>query len=365
MSKYKSLFGSAADKLQVMINKSQSLFAPLWYPKYFDVAPPQQNLTYTSIIGSERIEAAASVVDRDGKTPLRDRPGLAKLSGEIPAIKQMLQLKESDYRDYLAIQQTQGVDDQTKLSQLLNLIWDDVKKCGDAPHKRMDIFCLQALSTGVIKINTTTNPDGIVHDDIDLLMNSANKKQGAVTWGTAATATPITDIETVIEDARSRGMSFAKILMSQTLWLKFKKAKEVIDTMQAYFYGPKPGSGLNPIAVTTLDRVNEFMTANQLPVIEIVNESIGVTKDGAITASNYFDPNNCTFVPAGRLGTIKNALAIEKLRPVDKVNYADYNKVLISKWSQNEPFGEFTKGEWNAFPSWETIDFCYILTCVF
>jgi hypothetical protein len=365
MSKYKSLFGTSVDKLQIMIDKSKSLFAPLWYPKYFDVAPPQQSLTYTSIIGSERIEAAASVVDRDGKTPLRDRAGLAKLTGEIPAIKQMLQLKESDYRDFLAIQGTQGVDDQTKLKQLLDLIWGDVKKCGDAPHKRMDIMVLQALSTGKVVINTTTNPDGIVHDDIDLLMDSANKKTAAVTWATAATATPITDIETVLADARSRGLGFAKILMSQTLWLKFRKAKEVIDTMQAYFYAAKPGGGINPIAITTLDRVNEFMTANQLPVIEIVNESIGVTKDGSITASNYFDANNCTFIPAGKLGTIKNALAIEKLKPVDKVNYADYNKVLISKWSQNEPFGEFTKGEWNAFPSWETIDSCYILTCVF
>jgi hypothetical protein len=365
MSKYKSLFGASIDKLQIMIDKSKSLFAPLFYPRYFDVAPPQQSLTYTSIIGSERIEAAASVVDRDGKTPLRDRPGLSKLSGSIPAIKQMLQLKESDYRDYLAIQQTQGVDEQTKLTQLINLIWEDVKRCGDAPHKRIDIMCLQALSTGKIVINATTNPDGIVHDDIDLLMDSNNKKQAAVTWATAASATPITDIETVITDARNRGLGFAKILMSQTLWLKFKKAKEVVDTMQAYFYAAKPGGGINPIAITTLDRVNEFMTANMLPIIEIVNESIGVTKDGTITASNYFDPNNATFVPAGKLGTIKNALAIEKLKPVDKVTYADFNKVLISKWSQNEPFGEFTKGEWNAFPSWETIDSCYLLTCVF
>jgi hypothetical protein len=365
MSKLKSLFGVAVDRLQVMVDKSKSLYAPLWYPKLFDVAPPQLSLTYVSAIGRSRVEAAATVVDRDAKTPLRGRPGLEKLSGEIPAIAAMIPLKQSDYRDYLAIQGMQGIDDATKLNQLLDLVWGDVKRVGDAPHKRIDIMCLQALSTGVIKINATTNPDGIVQDDIDLLMSSSNKKQAAVTWATAATATPITDIETVLTDAKARGYSFDRILMSFTLWLKFKKAKEVIDNMTAYHYGSKPGAGFSPTAVTTLDKINEYLLANKLPYIEIVDESIGTEKDGVITSANYFDPNNATFVPAGKLGTIKNAIAIEKLKPVSNVVYADYNKVLISKWSSNEPFQEFTKGEWNAFPSWETIDACYILTCVF
>jgi hypothetical protein len=365
MSKLKSLFGAAADRMQVMIDNSKELYAPLWYPQYFDVAPPQQSLTYVSAIGRSRIEAAASVVDRDSATPLRSRQGLEKLSGEIPAIREMFALKESDYRDFLSLQNLPGIDDKTKLNQALDLIWGDVKRVGDAPHKRIDIMVLQALSTGKIQINVTNNPDGIVTDDIDLLMNTANKKQGAVTWGTAATATPITDIETVVVDAKARGISFVKILMSYNLWLKFKKTKEVLDTLQAYYYGPKPGAGFNPIAISTLDKVNEYMTANKMPVIEIVDESIGVEKDGVITATNYFNENNATFVPAGKLGSIKNALAMEKMKPVQHVTYADYKGVLVSKWSQNEPWGEFTKGEWNAFPALEAIDSIYILTCVF
>lgn len=363
MSQLKSIFGNAVDRLQVMVDKSKDLFAPLWYPKYFDVATPQTSLTYTSVIGRSRIEAAASVVDRDAATPLRNRAGLEKLSGEIPAIKQMYVLKESDYRDYINIQNA-NVDDQTKLRQVLDLIWGDVKKCGDGCHKRVDMFVLQALSTGKITISTTTNPDGIVQSDIDLLMSSSNKKNSATTWGTAETATPITDIENVVSDAKARGINFAKILMSDTLWQKFRQTKQVKDTLMAFFYGPKPGSGFNPIAVSTLDRVNEFLSATGLPIIEVVNEVIGVEKDGAITAVKPFDEDNATFIPAGKLGVIKNALAIEQLRPVQNVAYANANGVLISKFSSNEPFAEYTKGEWNAFPAWETIDSCYILTAV-
>lgn len=365
MSKLKSLFGAAADRLQVMIDSSKALYAPLWYPQYFDVAPPQQSLTYVSAIGRARIEAAASVVDRDSATPLRTRQGLEKLSGEIPAISSMIPLKQSDYRDFLAIQSMPGVTDSEKLNQALDLIWGDVKKVGDAPHKRIDAMVLQAVSTGKIKIDITNNPDGIVTEDIDLLMPAANKKTAAVTWATAATATPLTDIEGVVNEFKQKGISFAKVQMSYALWLKFKKTKEVLDTLQAYYYGPKPGAGFNPIAISTQEKVNEYMTANKLPVIEIVDQSIGVEKDGVITPTNFFDENNCSFIPAGKIGVIKSALDIEKMRPVEHVVYADYRGVLISKWSQNEPWGEFTKGIWNAFPSLEAIDSMAIMTCVF
>jgi len=35
--------------------------------------------------------------------------------------------------------------------------------------------------------------------------------------------------------------------------------------------------------------------------------------------------------------------------------------VLISKWSDLEPFGEFTKGQANAFPVFNDVDSIYIL----
>lgn len=237
MSKLKSIF-PAADQIQLMIDASKARYAPLWYPQYFDVAPPQQSLTFTTVIGRSRIEAAASVIARGAKAPLRSRAGLEKLNGEIPPISQMFHLDEMDYRDYLSIQGAQGVSEEVKRAQMLDLVWGDVKRAGDAPHKRMDAICLMAVSTGVVKINVTNNPDGAVMVDVDLLMSAENKKQAAVTWATKETAKPITDIEAVIDHARGRGISFAKMLMTKSLWQRFKVAKEVVDTMTAYFYGP-------------------------------------------------------------------------------------------------------------------------------
>lgn len=364
MTKLKSIFGAYAERMQVMIDNSQARFAPTWHKQYFPFAPAQQSLSFVSAIGRARIEAAASVVDRDAGTPLRSRQGLEKIQGDIPAIKEMFKMKESDYRDWMTMQAI-GVDDQTKKTQLLDFMFNDVKKVGDSAHKRLDMFCLEAVSTGKISLSIDNNADGLVlSNPVDLLMPSTNKIDSAVSWATSASATPISDIEGVVLSAANRGISFEKMLMSKSLFLKFKKAKEVVDTMTAYFYGTKPGSGFNPSAVTTLDNINEFLMANQLPMIELVDMPVGVEKDGVISTIRPFNENNVSFIPTGPLGEIKNAIAIEQIKPVGDVAYASFDRAWISKWSENEPFGEWTKVELNAFPAFTAIDSVYILTAV-
>ncbi|SEV88873.1 Phage major capsid protein E [Chitinophaga sp. YR573] len=364
MAKLKSIFGAYADSMQLMIDRSQDRFAPTWFPSVFGWAPPQVSLTYTSILGASRIEAAASVVSRNSSTPLRARGELSKLSGAIPAIKEMFNMTEDDYRDFLTMQSMQ-VSDTVRRDQMLDLIFNDVLKVGNAAMKRIDYMVLEGLSTGKVSLTTLNNPDGVILTQaLDLLMPPGNIKQSAVTWDTAASATPITDIQTVKKAAQDAGRSIDRILMSDVLWMKFIKTKEVIDTMLSFLYGPKAGSGLNPVAVTTLDRVNEFLSANRLPVIEIIDQVVGIEKDGIITPMRPFNEDNAVFVPSGPLGTIKNAIAIEQVKPVAGVSYASYQRALISKWSANEPYGEWTKSELNAFPSFDTIDGIFLLNAV-
>jgi hypothetical protein len=365
MSKFKSIFGEYASNLQLVIDSKLNSFAPTWYPKYFGWSPTQQSLTFQSAIGRARIEAMASIVNRDSTTPLRSRQGLEKLSGEIPAIKEMFKMQESDYREFLSLQ-NMPVDDNTKRIQLLDFLFGDVKKVGDAAHKRLDAMALEAISTGFITVTVGNNPDGLVLTSaVPLGMPPENFVQSPFTWANPTTATPISDIETVNQLAFEKGIGLEKVLMSMALFRKFKKAKEVLDTLQAFYYSSKPGGSFNPVAITALDKVNEALQAQGLPYIEIVNEATGIEKDGSITVFRAFNENNAVFVPGGQLGTIKNALAIEQFRPVTQVGYGNYNRAVISKWSENEPFGEWTKVELNAFPAVEAIDSMYILTASF
>jgi len=358
MSKLISVFGTYATKLQMVIDTSLDKFAPTWFQKYFGWGVIQTTLTYTSVIGKSRIEAAASVVDRDSPAPLRSRAALDKLSGDIPAISEKFKMSSNDYYDFMALQAITGVDDATKRQQLLDLLFDDVKKCGDSPLKRIDIMCLQALSTGKITLDATTNPDGLILSDIDLLMPSGNKVNANVAWATAASAKPLTvDIPTIVNAAQDRGIKFSKMLMSRAKWLEFQQIAEV-KSLLSNFLGFKQAGNM----LVTLDNVNNLLSANMFPIIEIVDEAIGVEKDGVITTIRPWADANVSFVPAGQLGTIKNTITIEQMKPVDKVSYGVYQRVSISKWSENDPFGEWTKGELNAFPALEAIDSIYLLS---
>lgn len=361
MSKIKSIFGPYADQLQVMIDRSQERFAPTWYQRYFGWAPPQASLTYVSVIGRSRIEAAASIVARDSATPQRSRAGLEKLTGEIPAIKEMIKMTESDYRDFMTLQQLNVVDDQTKKRQLLDFMFNDVKIVGDSAFKRLDIMVLQGVSTGKISVTVDNNPDGLVlTESIDLFMPDDNKRNASINWATSASAKPLDDIEAVVEAASAKGYSFEKMLMSRALWIKFKACTSVINALSGFYNISKSSATVS----ATLDKVNEYLQANQLPVIELVDENIGVEKDGKISTIKPFDQDNVSFIPKGNLGVIRNAIAIESMKPVSTVSYANLNRALISKWSENEPFGEWTKVELNAFPAFEAIDGMYILDSV-
>lgn len=348
--KIQSIFGPYADKMQMMIDNKLDVFAPTWFQRYFDWGVSSLNLNFTTAIGRSRIEAAASVVDRDAPAPLRGRNELAKLSGEVPAIKEKFKMTEQDYRNFLTLQQM-NVSDATKKAQLLDLMFGDIKRAGQAPLKKLDIMCLQAISTGYVKIDATTNPDGIILGDIPLLMPEANFIKVTEKWSVPATATPIADIVAEVTRREDLGIMTEKILMTRNTFWKLQKCNEVVQSLNGFFRLPS-----NAKVIGTIEQINQYLEANLLPMIEIVNEVTGIEKDGKITAHRPFKDTSVSFIPAGKLGVIHNSYAIEQLKPVANVNYAIFEKVLISKWQQNDPFAEFTGCELSAFPGVEAID---------
>jgi len=355
MAKIKSIFAPYSDRLQVMVDASQDKFAPVWWKNYFDWGIPRISLTYETVIGRSRIEAAASVVAHQSSAPLRSRDKLSKLSGEVAAIKEKFQLTEADYRDYLTLQNL-SVDDQTKKQALLNLMFSDMKRVGDAAMKRIDMMVLQAVSTGKISMTATNNPDGIVTGDIDLLMPVDNFKKVVEKWSVPETATPITDIKTQVEAGEDAGRSFAKMLMTRSTFWKLQKCNETMSMMAGYFR-----MNTNQKRVGTLDEINEMLTSNGFPTIELVNEAIGVESDGKISVQRPFKDTSVVFIPAGKLGLINCAIPIEQMKPVAGISYATYENGLISKWQENDPFAEWTAIELKAFPGLEAIDRMYIM----
>lgn len=355
MAKVNSVFGAYADKLQVVVDKALDKFAPTWFENYFEWGVPQQTLSYVTAIGRSRIEAAASIITRGSSAPLRSRAGLDKLSGEIPPIAHKFAMREEDYRNYLMLL-NMNVSDAVKQKAALDLLFGDVKKAGDGVMKRLDYMVLEGLSTGQITVTVTNNPDGVVADAIDLLHSNDNKSNATTDWGTSASATPIADIEGAVKTQSDKGNRIAKVLLTPVSWGKFRKCTEVKD-----YFGAFAGKTNNKV-LPTLANVNQFLSEHNLPIIEIVDQSIGIEKDGVITTYRPFSDTNAVLVPDGKLGTIHNALAMEQMEPVDKVNYASFKQALIKKWRENDPWAEFTEGELNAFPGVDAIDQIHLIS---
>lgn len=347
---------AGAERLQLFIDSRNDKFAKTWYKTAFPFSAPQMSLTYVSILGESNVASAATVVDRDSETPLRSRDALSKLYGEIPAIKVMRKMKEEQYREYMTLQEMSNINDVVKKAQALKLIWDDVQYVSDSIDKRLDFLVAQGLSTGKIKLTVDNNPDGVVTDEIDLLLPADQKSTVSVSWRTANTATPIQNITKVVNDSEMLGLTFGRILIDSSTLQVMLATKEVKDLITLMFGGKG--------AVVTLDRLNDFMSSARLPILEVVNFKVPIEKNGVKTIVNPFDANNIVFVPDGQLGEIKNAVAVEEYRPVDKVVYAKRENTLISKWAQNEPFVEWTKAELNAFPAFTALSQSHILTVI-
>ena len=350
-----SIFGKYAEKLQVMIDNSLDKFEPVWWKNYFDWGVPKTTLTYETAIGRSRIEAAASVVDSDSPAPLRSRNKLEKLRGEVAAIKEKFVMSQADYREWEALKNL-NVGDGTKLKAMLDLIYNHVKIVADASMKRLDAMTLQGISYGYINMSLTNNPDGIVTGDLDLLMPTENNRKVVDLWSNPTTAQPVTDFLNAVEDAEDKGRKISKALMTRTKFWQMRKTDEVIKMLNVYFR-----VNTNAKRLGTQDEINEMLEANGLPIIELVNEVIGIESDGVISTYKPFREDSVVFIPDGKLGVIHNAIAIEELHPVAGVSYGKYERALISKWSQNDPFAEYTGVELNAFPGFEAIDGIYIL----
>lgn len=365
MGQIKSIFGAYAEQLQLLVDTNMDAFKGTTWPKYLDMGTPQMSLTYATAIGRSRIEAAASVVAHGSEAPLRSRLNLEKVNGEVAAIKVKRKLDEQEYRNWLTIQSL-NVPDEAKKTQIIKLIWEDIAYATDSVNSRIDYMLGQALSTGVISLNTTTNPDGVIPGDIDLLVDhkiattaafATNNANRLWTDALKATATPITDIQYLTRLAwKTYGIRLTRMIMTPEKWWILQNNTQVQDYLKGAF-GVTSGN-FQP----TLANVNGFLQSQGLPIVELFDVKTGTEKSGVITARDaWADKKYICFVGDGMLGRLHNAMAIEQIAPVAGVSYATANNILLSKWSETEPFGEYTRGEIAAFPGLEVANSMFIV----
>lgn len=363
MDVYSSIFGELTKEVQIRIDAATELRKRLFdqniYERYLDWDVPTIGLNFEELIGQYNLSVAAATLDSKGKEPILGTEGLETLKQKVLTHQMSYSMPIEEYRKVLQILDSRMLTDDQKTRQLINLMWNNVSTVVKSVQSKLDIIFLGALSNkGVFTFNANNNPEGGVRGIIDYKMPPENIASVTFDWTDTNknNVDPFEDIQGVVDAAQDK-VTFDKILMSParlSYLLKSRKMKQVI------FGTDKSGTPL------LMSGLNEFLRSNDLPVIETVRRITRIQDNGKLSEYKPWNDKNIVFVPAGKLGVIKNAYADNELRQEPGVTYSNYGRIRISQWGKGETDNsngvEFTKAQSLSLPVLTEINGIYSLT---
>lgn len=363
MDVYSSIFGELTKEVQIRIDAATELRKRLFdqniYERYLDWDIPTIDLNFEELIGQYNLSVAAATLDSKGKEPILGTEGLETLKQKVLTHQMSYSMPIEEYRKVLQILDSRMLTDDQKTQQLINLMWNNVSTVVKSVQSKLDIIFLGALSNkGVFTFNANNNPEGGVRGIIDYKMPPENIASVTLDWTDTNkdNVDPFEDIQGVVDAAQDK-VTFDKILMSParlSYLLKSRKMKQVI------FGTDKSGTPL------LMSGLNEFLRSNDLPVIETVRRITRIQDNGKLSEYKPWNDKNIVFVPAGKLGVIKNAYADNELRQEPGVTYSNYGRIRISQWGKGETDNsngvEFTKAQSLSLPVLTEINGIYSLT---
>lgn len=339
------------------INRAREAYLQKLFWNKFFVLKYTSQLTWESLSGSAGAPVMADVVEYNATAPLKTRRTIAKAHGDIPKIALKRKMDEKDYNDYLSAKAMANGDENA--NALLDIIFGDVDFCYQGVLARTEHLCLQALSYGTLTLDNTNNNGIITETDVNMGIPSGNKTAVAVVWSTAASATPIADIRAVVDAAEADGRTLKYCLMDKATFNYLAATTEVSDAW-SQFQGVSTGKTSLP----SLGNVNNMLEAHLLPTIVIVNSAVRFEDlDHTLSSVAPWKTGYVTFIPDAQVGQLKHGPIAEENAPAVKKQaiMTKQDHVLITKWSELEPFGEYTKGQANAFPVFNDVDGLFIL----
>ena len=363
MDVYSSIFGELTKEVQIRIDAATELRKRLFdqniYERYLDWDVPTIGLNFEELIGQYNLSVAAATLDSKGKEPILGTEGLETLKQKVLTHQMSYSMPIEEYRKVLQILDSRMLTDDQKTQQLINLMWNNVSTVVKSVQSKLDIIFLGALSNkGVFTFNANNNPEGGVRGIIDYKMPPENIASVTLDWTDTNkdNVDPFEDIQGVVDAAQDK-VTFDKILMSParlSYLLKSRKMKQVI------FGTDKSGTPL------LMSGLNDFLRSNDLPVIETVRRITRIQDNGKLSEYKPWNDKNIVFVPAGKLGVIKNAYADNELRQEPGVTYSNYGRIRISQWGKGETDNsngvEFTKAQSLSLPVLTEINGIYSLT---
>lgn len=286
---------------------------------------------------------AADIIAMDSSIPLKKRPSLGVVSGDIPKLGLEFAINETQQTEIntlMALQARGGATEAMVASRLFR----DVSHAIGGQYERIEAMFLEGLSSGVVEISDAeTVGTGI---RINYGYQAENAFTSGLPWSNVA-ATPITDMQPVLDQAANDGNPIMRVMMDRTTFNNLAKSAEGKEIYAAAF-----GIFGTSVPVPTFDQMNTALRQRFGWDIEIVDRVVRIQKNGVNVAVRPWKAGAVVFLTDMNVGSYVYARLAEQDRPVGGVNYQVVDDfMLVSRYSMNRPsLKEITNSQSRVVP---------------
>ena len=292
---------------------------------------------------------AADIVAMDSPLPLKKRDAIGTANGDITKMGMKKKLTEKQLSDIDIL-----VNKKVENKVIVEKIFNDAISCTMGIYEKMEYVFLSALSTDIALIEDTENVGTGVR--IDYGYAAANKFGAATAWSDP-TAKPLDDIQRVIKEARSKGVSLKFMMMDQNTFDNMAAN----DQVRQYFAFSQNFVG-SSVPVPDQEQVNNMLQKRYKLTIVIVDRTVITERDGKRTVQTPWAENKVVFLETQKVGRLVYGILAEETRQSKAATYAKAGKyILLKKWSEEEPFSEHTSSQALAIPVIDAVDSIYLL----
>lgn len=295
---------------------------------------------------------AADVVSLNSSLPLKKRDSIQKAEGDIPKLGMKLALDEKTLTELDILEAQNSSGNQT--NQIIRKLFADAKKGIVGIDEQKEAMFLQALSTGLTVIADENNTGVGIRIDFK---HPDKNKYGVVAPWSGSSASPVDDIERVVDNARDNGDIISVVMMDKKAANNLRKHAQIKELFAAGI-----GFSGSNIPTPSIKQLNTIMQDNYDITLMIVDRSVKYEKNGKTSVVKPWADNVAVFLTQTNVGKLVWGRLAEMNHPAKQVSYQIVDEhTLVSKYHKIDPLEEFTSVQALVVPVIENVDSIYIL----
>ena len=330
--------GVVLSVVKLLNNKVQD--EPVRY-RFKEMLTPKFSLDgkWQSIIGKYR-NVKADLVAMDSPLPIKKRPSMGEVSGDIPKSGMKRWLNENQMTTI------QTLDALGEVDEVKAELFEDTGACITGIYENNEFLFLHGLSSGVALVTEEENVGTAARLSYGYL--DENRFGVEVDWSLVDDAKPVDDFRRMFDKAKGK----IKALMMDPDTLAKLGATRQMREQYVFFKGIVLPTENSLIPNLDEDKINEFMRGVFKVTIDIVDRAVEAEKDGEAINLIPWQAGSIIGVPGQNVGDLVYAKTAEQNAPVPGVEYQLVDSyALVSKYRKNEPaVSEHTQIQARVFP---------------